>query len=619
MQKAHDSSYNNYWENLPSVQTPIIAAQLNRNEQTVDTIDDRVITLDTTKADQTDMLQAVQDITFDDETGDFTVTFFNGLTATIHTDLEKTAINFDYDDDPTSPHYESLVLTLVDGTTKYIDMSALITEYDFTSSSTIAFTNTSGIITADILNGSVTDQKLQPSYLADITVQATRSETASANAQTYKFDAEAWSSGTRNGVPVSQSDPAYHNNSKYWSQQANVTSLVSLTDVDINVPADGNALMYDDVTGNWINKNVDLDEIGQLAIVGPVSGQVLKYNGVNWANADDEGGLLPKVTVYGTAAGYRLGKGGQFIVMTSLGSNTFVANVTDYGQWDVYDGTVATVYGSVDVDTVKEYTVDLMTPEGSTVLPTDDVQIWLACASITDKAYTTISQVLSDTSTLSALIASNNAVDYMVRSTTWTSSVCADSTAMSYIGLNNYCANTLLDDEDWCTAIINSAYVDSVCNVKVPTMTSDTTPSGKVVASSSNTSAGRYAWKAFDKIDNTSNQWQSATGQSSAWIYYEFAHKSKIKAVEITPSASSNGSRIKDFDIMSSDDEFSTSNTLYSDSIANQYESVTKHVYIIPNTTEYQAYKVNIKNTWETGGGLSCGAHEINFIGREDV
>ena len=526
MQKAHDSSYNNYWENLPSVQTPIIAAQLNRNEQTVDTIDNRVVTLDTTKANQTDMLQAVQDIAFDDETGDFTITFFNGLTATIHTDLEKTAINFDYDDDPTSPHYESLVLTLVDGTVKYIDMSALITEYDFASSSTIAFTNTSGTITADIVNGSVTDQKLQPSYLADITVQATRSETASANAQTYKFDAEAWSSGTRNGAPVPASDPAYHNNSKYWSQQANVTSLVSLTDVGIDDPQEGNALMYDSVTGTWVNKNVNLDEVDQLAIVGPVSGQVLKYNGVNWANADDEGGLLPKVTVYGTAAGYRLGKGGQFIVMTSLGSETFVANVTDYGQWDIYDGTAATIYGSVEVDTVKEYSVDLrhQIPEGSTAVPTDVVQTWLNCAGIFDKNYTTVVEVLADSTTFSALISSNNAADYMARSTTWASDIAADSTAMSYIGLNNYCSDKLLAVSDWLSAIANSSYIESVLNAKVPTMTSSTTPSGEVVENGHWSSFA--GWQVFD--GNNDTKWQGADYVVNSWVGYHFPNAPKI-------------------------------------------------------------------------------------------
>lgn len=615
MQKAHDSSYNNYWENLPSVQTPIIAAQLNRNEQTVDTIDNRVVTLDTTKANQTDMLQAVQDITFDDETGDFTVTFFNGLTATIHTDLEKTAINFDYDDDPTSPHYESLVLTLVDGTVKYIDMSALITEYDFASSSTIAFTNTNGIITADILNGSVTDQKLQPSYLADITVQATKSETASANAQTYKFDAEAWSSGTRNGVPVPASDPAYHNNSKYWSQQANVTSLVSLTDVGIDDPEEGNALMYDSTTGTWVNKNVNLDEVGQLAIVGPVSGQVLKYNGVNWANADDEGGLLPKVTVYGTAAGYRLGKGGQFIVMTSIGSETFVANVPDYGQWDIYDGTAATIYGSVEVDTVKEYSVDLRqtVPEGSTVVPTDVIQTLLYCAGIFDKNYTNISQVLADSTTLSALISSNNAVDYMARSTTWASDITADATAMLYIGLNNYCSDALLSVGDWRTAICNSTYFESVLNAKVPTMTSNTTPSGEAFASDS-IDAARQAWKAFDGVSTgTTDKWISASGSTNKYVGYEFVLDVAVVKVVVTNEAGTYSSQsVKNCKL-----QYKNSNNVWQDASG---------VQICPQggTLTFIANNYNSNVSWrlycaDNYGGSYITILELQFYGREAV
>lgn len=610
MQKAHDAQYNDYWQNLPSVDTPIIASQLNRNEQTVDTIDDRVITLDTTKADQTDMLQAVQDITFDDETGNFTVTFFNGLTTTIHTDLEKTAINFDYDDDPTSPHYESLVLTLIDGTTKYIDMSALITEYDFASSSTIAFTNTSGIITADILNGSVTDQKLQPSYLADITVQATRSETASANAQTYKFDAEAWSSGTRNGVPVSQSDPAYHNNSKYWSQQANVTSLVSLTDVDINVPADGNALMYDDATGNWVNKNVNLDEVGQLAIVGPVSGQVLKYNGVNWANADDEGGLLPKITVYGTQAGYRLGKGGQFIVMTSLGSETFVANVPDYGQWDIYDGTTADIYGSVEVDIVKEYSVDLRSqvPEGSTVVPTDDIQIWLNCAGIFDQTYTTIAQVLADSTTLSALISSNNAADYMARSTTWASDIAADSSAMSYIGLNNYCSNVLLVVSDWITAICNSTYFESVLNTKIPAMTSNTTPSGEC----SQEGAEVPAYYAFD--GNVAQKWVYIS-LVDKWVQYSFASAMLIRKFVYYPTTDTGGGLNATSVGIKSSNDGSSFTDIKTVSIA---QNIQPQSFIVTETnTAYKDFRFLVAHSTNPNGNTQIGYLQI--YGRKDV
>lgn len=41
-----------------------------------------------------------------------------------------------------------------------------------------------------------------------------------AAAATSKEDAEAWSVGTRNGVPVSSSDPTYQNNAKYWAEVA---------------------------------------------------------------------------------------------------------------------------------------------------------------------------------------------------------------------------------------------------------------------------------------------------------------------------------------------------------------------------------------------------------------
>jgi hypothetical protein len=108
-----------------------------------------------------------------------------------------------------------------------------------------------------------------------------------------------------------------------------------------------------------------------------------------------------------------------------------------------------------------------------------------------DKNYTTISQVLSDTTTLQTLISSNNANDYLVRSTSWVSNVCGNSTAMSYIGLNNYSANTLLADSTWCTAICNSTYFESVLNVKIPTMTSNTTPSGTCGAKTNSDTAYR--------------------------------------------------------------------------------------------------------------------------------
>lgn len=224
MQKAHDAQYNNYWQNLPSVETPIVAAQLNRNEQSVDAIDDRVIVLDTTKANETDMLQAIKTIVFDSSTGTFTITFFNNTTQTIDTDIEKIAVNFDYDDNPQSPTYQKLIITLDDGTVKYVDLSSLISEYEFEASQTIQPTISGGKVTMDVIDGSITGSKLQPNYLADVTLQA---EHAADSAE----ESESWAVGGTGSRIGEDTD-----NAKYYAETAGdyVSQLLQAFGINVN-------------------------------------------------------------------------------------------------------------------------------------------------------------------------------------------------------------------------------------------------------------------------------------------------------------------------------------------------------------------------------------------------
>ena len=219
--KAHDSSKNTFWENYPSIASPIIDTELNRNEVSVDTVDDRVITLDTTKAEQSDLLQAFKDVSLDSTTGVITFTLFNNTTKTIDTLLEKIAINFDYDDNPSSPHYQNLIIELEDGTYKYIDMSALITQYEFTDSSCISWTiGNDGSVTANIIDGSITGAKLQPNYLADCLSAKSGAESAEADAIAKALVAEGYANGKQNGVPVTSGSPYYENNAEYFKDQA---------------------------------------------------------------------------------------------------------------------------------------------------------------------------------------------------------------------------------------------------------------------------------------------------------------------------------------------------------------------------------------------------------------
>jgi hypothetical protein len=221
MQKAHDASMNTYWRNKPDPSTPIVAEKKNQLEQAVDTIDDRVIVLDSSKANQTDLLQAVRSIGYTAATGTFRVTFFNGTYIDIDTDIEKIAINFDYDDDPTSSNYQKIIITLQDGTKKYIDLSALITEYEFNSSQTIQAIVSGGEVSFEVINGSITEDKLEPNFLANCRIEV-------ALAEGYAEDSEAWAVGQRQGVDVPDTDETYHNNSTYYSEQSETSAQSAL-------------------------------------------------------------------------------------------------------------------------------------------------------------------------------------------------------------------------------------------------------------------------------------------------------------------------------------------------------------------------------------------------------
>lgn len=157
------------WENEPSVRTPLSESNLNNMDYALNELDNRIVSLDTTKADNDNLLLAIKSITFDEDTGIFTFTRFNDTIITIDTLLEKIITNWDYDDDSTSPNYQKLIITTQDGTIKYIDLSALITQYEFDNSTSISFSvDTNGRVSAEIIDGSITEQKLSLSYKAQL-------------------------------------------------------------------------------------------------------------------------------------------------------------------------------------------------------------------------------------------------------------------------------------------------------------------------------------------------------------------------------------------------------------------------------------------------------------------
>lgn len=184
MNKAH-SAIN--WENYPSDETPLNESNLNKMDAAIGVIDDRVITLDTTKATKTEVATLVVDVTFEESTGIITITKKNGSKITIDTQMEKIAINFVY-----NPTTQQIILTLIDGTKQYIDLSALITQYEFLDSDTVAFyIDSSGKVSAIVKEGSIEEKHLEPNYLAKIKVEAAKAELSQKAAATSEANAKA--------------------------------------------------------------------------------------------------------------------------------------------------------------------------------------------------------------------------------------------------------------------------------------------------------------------------------------------------------------------------------------------------------------------------------------------
>lgn len=223
MQKAHN---NIDWENYPSDKTPLNEQNLNKMDISIDEVDNRVIVLDTTKLDKTDAAHFVQSIILDRDTGIFTITYYNGSFDIIDTLLEKIAVNFGYDAET-----QRLSIELDDGTVEYIDLSALITQYEFLDSDTIAFqAQADGKIKAVVKKGSIVEEYLQPNYLADIKVEVAKaqsSQTAAAesatNAENYATEAESYTHGGTGTRENEDTDNAmeYARQAKESAEQAN--------------------------------------------------------------------------------------------------------------------------------------------------------------------------------------------------------------------------------------------------------------------------------------------------------------------------------------------------------------------------------------------------------------
>lgn len=179
-----------YWENHPSDKTPVNERNLNKMDLALHLLDERVVWLNENKFDKTESFKLVKDISLNEENGVFTITFYDNTKKQIDTILEKIAVNFDFDEER-----QQLIITLDDGTEKRVDLSALITQYEFLTSETISPEVESGKVKFEVREGSIQEKHLRPDYLADIRVEQGKAQLSAAKSEEFAKLSESYAHG----------------------------------------------------------------------------------------------------------------------------------------------------------------------------------------------------------------------------------------------------------------------------------------------------------------------------------------------------------------------------------------------------------------------------------------
>lgn len=201
------------WEDYPSENTDIDEINLNKMDSAIDALDNRIILQDALKLDKSAINGNIADWTMDETTGIITITKYNGEKVIFDLNIEKIPVGFSMSDDGI------ITMTTEDGTQFTADIGSMIPVLTFEDSATIAVSVTGSgknkTYSFSIKTGSVTDDMMQPNYLADIRVESANASAYAQSANAKSVLAESYAvggTGTREGEDT--------DNAKYYMEQA---------------------------------------------------------------------------------------------------------------------------------------------------------------------------------------------------------------------------------------------------------------------------------------------------------------------------------------------------------------------------------------------------------------
>lgn len=269
-----------HWKNKSeSIDTPLGKTNLNRMDSAIYSIaeglDVAYNELDAEKLDKSlagKMLKSMP--VWDKQIGILTLQFYDGTEFSIDFNIEKIPVSFSMDSAGV------ITMTTEDGTEWTADIGDVIPDYAFSDSDRIVFSKEkqedgSYRVSADIKKGSITGEYLEPDYLADVTVQASKAETSAKSAAQSEsnaaYDAKLAQSYAVGGSGIREgedTDCARHYSEAAKQHEENIKKMVdNQTDilaevnkklgmVEFSIDEDCN-LVYNDNSGYNFGVNDD--------------------------------------------------------------------------------------------------------------------------------------------------------------------------------------------------------------------------------------------------------------------------------------------------------------------------------------------------------------------------
>ena len=177
------------WKNYPSEETALNEKNLNKMDLALYNIDNRVVEMDATKVNKEVANSLVKSWSMDESTGIITITHLDGSKDMFDLNVEKIPVNFELSNDGI------LTMTTDDGSKFTANIGAMIPVLTFDDSDEIAVSisgeGVNKTYSFSIKSGSVTEDKLQPNFLADVKTEVAKAKASEQSSYQSAYAAKA--------------------------------------------------------------------------------------------------------------------------------------------------------------------------------------------------------------------------------------------------------------------------------------------------------------------------------------------------------------------------------------------------------------------------------------------